>query len=256
MKVSNALKSELNRVVRNYNAKISRLEHSQDKSFLPKKVSTKELLNRVNSSAELRKELKSLQRFSRRGAEELYVNKAGLKMTKWERREIGIQVRATKKKLNRELQKLQRTNINIFGVDMRYTHAQMGTNTEKNLKAQIESISISKFENARFKSDIARLKDLTGKYNYRYGKKKKFIFRENYIEMIDKLGYELEESEKDELKNMIRKMSPTEFFDKFSSDEGMSEILLRYNARMDSSQLEFSATDTSLLEMLKDKLSK
>ena len=51
---------------------------------------------------ELNRIINSLRRFKKEGAEELYTTQAGEQMTKWERRELGIQSGIAVRRLKRE----------------------------------------------------------------------------------------------------------------------------------------------------------
>ena len=86
---------ELKRVVKNFNAKLSRIikKNPAIAEYLPPRVSYKELRENITNRKEFNRELNSLKRFSQKGSEEIVTAKnTGLKVTKWEKKEVGIQV--------------------------------------------------------------------------------------------------------------------------------------------------------------------
>ena len=64
---------ELRKAVKNFNAKISRLEKKdpQNKEALPEKITVKQIKELISTRQDLKRELNALQRFSKRGAEKI-----------------------------------------------------------------------------------------------------------------------------------------------------------------------------------------
>ena len=96
--------AKLSRAVRDFNKKINELKNEENKLYLPEEIEYKETKKEITTRRELNRVINSLKRFKKEGAEELYTTKAGEKMTRWERRELGIQsgiaVRRLKVKYN------------------------------------------------------------------------------------------------------------------------------------------------------------
>ena len=87
---SEADEAELKRVVKNFNAKLTRLANKdpQNKNALPERVSAAQLRDLIETRQDLNRELNALRRFSERGAEELVDvpdNDYNLKITKWQK---------------------------------------------------------------------------------------------------------------------------------------------------------------------------
>ena len=85
--------AELKRVVKNFNAKLTRLakKDPQNKNALPERVSAAQMKNMIETRQDFNRELNALRRFSERGAEELVVvpgNDYNLKITKWQKKEF------------------------------------------------------------------------------------------------------------------------------------------------------------------------
>lgn len=112
---------ELAKVVHNFNAKIKRLEKKNPelKEALPEKVSVKQLKNLIQTRKDLNRELRSLKRFSKRGAEEIITyGKNNITLTKWQKKEMSIQAgiinrRRTLKRIEYEQTELKRAQENL-----------------------------------------------------------------------------------------------------------------------------------------------
>lgn len=96
----------LSRAVREFNKKIRELKTEENKLYLPDEISYKETKENILTRRNLNATINSLKRFQKEGAENLYTTKAGEKMTKWERTELGIQARVAIRRLNKEYQEL------------------------------------------------------------------------------------------------------------------------------------------------------
>ena len=86
----------LAKAVRKFNDKRTRLlkQVPDLEEFLPAKLSTKELKKTIKTRRDFNNEINSIERFMRKGAEKPIVTKEGVKTTAYEKREIGIKVRA------------------------------------------------------------------------------------------------------------------------------------------------------------------
>lgn len=96
----------LSRAVRDFNKKIRELKNEENKLYLPEEVSYKETKENITTRRELNRVINSLKRFKKEGAEQLYTTQAGEQMTKWERRELGIQSGIAIRRLQREYNSL------------------------------------------------------------------------------------------------------------------------------------------------------
>lgn len=78
----------LGRAVANFNKKINKLQSEEKKLYLPDLKNYKDIKENIQTRRELNRVINSLKRFSKEGAEDLYVTKAGEQITKWERKEL------------------------------------------------------------------------------------------------------------------------------------------------------------------------
>jgi hypothetical protein len=103
--------SDLERVskeVKRFNDKITRTlkKHPELAGVLPEKINKKKFIEGIETRQDFNREIKSIGRFAQRGAEKVVSNKKGLKVTAWEKKEIGYKVGA----INRERAKVREKN--------------------------------------------------------------------------------------------------------------------------------------------------
>lgn len=97
----------LGKAISNFNKKINRLQQEENRLYLPNIIEYKEAKENITTRAELNRLINSLRRFQRESAEDLYVTQAGEEITKWERKELGLQSRIAQTRLKKELKQLQ-----------------------------------------------------------------------------------------------------------------------------------------------------
>lgn len=158
----------LARTVKNFNAKITRLEkkHPELKEFLPEKISVKDLKNNIETRQDFNRELKSLKRFSKKGVEKPVISKSGITTTLWEKKEVGYKVAL----LNRK-RKAEREKANVST-----EKGTMGTIENAGLnpkKYDINAIEPSSWE--RFKKNVEK------QIKSSYFDEKKELYKKNYI---------------------------------------------------------------------------
>lgn len=81
-------------LVRQFNAKITRtIKKIPDSvSYLPERISTSTLKNRIETRRDFNRIVNEYKRFLNKGAENPYYAQSGLTVTQWEKRETGIKV--------------------------------------------------------------------------------------------------------------------------------------------------------------------
>lgn len=120
---------ELERAVRNFNAKISRLAKSNAslKNVLPEKVSKRELKELINTRSDLIRELNALKRFSKRGAEDLVkapLNENEVFITKWQKEELNRRVGIINRRRKARALELGKLEATSRGEKLGYTVGQ------------------------------------------------------------------------------------------------------------------------------------
>lgn len=131
----------MSNTVRNFNAKITRTikKHPELKAFLPEKLSVKEVNEKIKTRQDFNRELKSYQRFLKKGAEKPIMSDTGIKTTTWEKREIGYKVAQINRNRTREAKR----------ADVSTTKGTMGSIVANNLKPKkynLDKIKASDWE--------------------------------------------------------------------------------------------------------------
>lgn len=83
IRYSKEFNKEIRQVVNNFNNKIKRLERNEQE-IIPDKESISELKQIYQDRRQLKRKLRQLKDFSKRGAEEVIITPGGAEMTKWE----------------------------------------------------------------------------------------------------------------------------------------------------------------------------
>lgn len=122
---------ELAKVVRNFNAKISRLakKNPQIKNVLPEKQSVRQLKELINTRADLKRELNALKRFSKRGAEKIVVvpnTDYNLTLTKWQKVEMNRRIGIINRRRKKRLEELENIEVESRGEAAGYTRGELG----------------------------------------------------------------------------------------------------------------------------------
>ena len=122
---------ELNRVVRNFNAKVKRLakQNPRQKSLLPDTVSAKDLKELINTRQDLNRELKALQRFSKRGSEEIVTidnTDYNIRLTKWQRTEMNRRVGVINRRRRERLELINNLDAKSGGKSLGYKVSDIG----------------------------------------------------------------------------------------------------------------------------------
>ena len=199
----------LGRAVAQFNKKVNELNREEKKLYLPETINYKEAKENITTRRELNRLINSLHRFQREGAEDLYTTQSGETMTKWERRELGIQSRIAQIRLQNELKTLNEPMENGF------SRVQMGSLRAREIEAQIKNLknieSAVGYEFNRLRERLSRM----GTSDYTM--KKAIVFRENYINEMKKYSHY------DNYDKLMKKLNsitnPISFFNFVSQNE-------------------------------------
>lgn len=220
------LNQEINRVIKNFNQKIARLE-KQDRELLPSKITKKDLKSGVYTRTELRRKLKELQRFSTRGAEDIIETSGGVRLTRYNYQNIKRENTRIKRNITREINRLRVEKPKIFGKTQTSTFSEMGDSDYLNLLARRKALEkdINKLSRDEFER-FTKLIEKTGR-NQQYMNN---IFKENYFDMLTDLAYYFDyDNEKlNMLKQKLMNLKPNDFFKLFKEDKSIRAILDYY----------------------------
>lgn len=199
----------LGRAVSDFNKKINELNKEERKLYLPEKIDYKEAKENITTRKELNRLINSLRRFQAEGAEDLYITGAGETITKWERRELGIQSRIAQTRLRAELKNLEKP------LESGFSRVQMGSIRAREIEAQIKNLK--QIETKRGYEFNALKRRIMSQGASDYTMKKAIVFRENYINEMKKYSHF---DNYDKLMKKLNSISnPVSFFNFVSQNE-------------------------------------
>lgn len=227
------LNNEINRIVRNYNAKIRRLENKNTDLSLPEKYS-RQVVNAMKESysnrSDLRRRLKELERFTARGGEKNITVK-GTTLPKHEYQTIRAYQSLVKRRTNLRLKFYETTTKTSVGKKGDVTLAQLGETDYLNLLAKKELLldkdisSLTKEERDKYLLSLranARTHDVK-------------MWKNNYLSMLMdtglSFGYDTEKLK--EIRNRLNKLTPTQIDKLISGENTIQNIIYHYNAIKD-----------------------
>lgn len=222
------LNQEINKVVKNFNQKIARLEKTEKDLILPEKISKKELKENYYTRTDLRRKLRELKRYSSRGIEETITTSGGVTLSKYELKNLQIESRRIKANLTREIKRLEVSTPKVFGKEQATTFSQMGDQYYLNLQARRKALEKGKITNLSKKQlqQYNKLLQKTRRNKEYYNN----VFKENYQNMLTDLGYfyGYDNQKLNELKEKINKLESDKFLKLFREEKSIQAILDYY----------------------------
>ena len=210
----------LGRAVANFNKKINELQKQEKKLYLPELKNYKDIKENIQTRSELNRVINSLKRFSKEGAEDLYVTKSGEQLTKWERGELGKQIKIAERGLKESAKALE------IPMKSGYSKAQMGSQEYREILANLRSLKNLELKKG---GDFTRMKERIAKYgNLDYKMVKATIFRENFKEALKQSGAENFENFSLLQKKMNRIKNPINFYEFIKNSNVFMDIFDYY----------------------------
>ena len=211
---------ELARVVQNFNAKLKRLEkkNPEMKNALPDKVSVKQLKELIHTRKDLKRELNSLKRFSKRGSEEIitYGNN-NIKITKWQKTELSRKIAIINRRRKARLEELEQTELTSRGKKVGYKRIEFGMGAlEKNEYRPMSVLTKSMTQADVKKKWESALKQVQSNWF----DKMDFQWRDNYITSLEQ---NYNPNDIADIIEMIKNMDIGEFTEKMRSEVGSFE---------------------------------
>lgn len=210
--------AELKRVVKNFNAKLTRLEKKdpQNKNALPERVSAAQLRDLIETRQDLNRELNALRRFSERGAEELVDvpdNDYNLKITKWQKKEMTRREVIVNQKRKRQLERVADIDMTSRGKSLGYKKGEIGMGKAERIALE----PVRAFTPSQNRRDLnKRFKQLRKESISTYWDKRNEIMRTNYIAEIER---NFPEALVKDVTERIREMDFDEFRKVFEAED-------------------------------------
>lgn len=213
---------ELKKAVRNYNAKITRLQKKdpKNKNVLPVKTSVAQMKNLIETRQDLKREINSLKRFSKRGAETIVEapnNDYSTKITKWQKTEMNRRAGIVNRKRAKRKAEIESTEVKSRGKKTGYTRGQIGMGKQEEQALR----PINAFTKSMTKADIDKKFAVLKKESQSvYWDNREMKHKQDYINAL-KQNYN-EENIKDVIE-AIEKMDYKEFRKVFDEEDPFFE---------------------------------
>ena len=224
------LNKEIERTVRNFNSKVTRLER-QLKRLVPEKISKRGIKESVTSRTDLKRKLKELQKYSERGVEEVITTAGGTIVTKYELDKMKKESIRLKKKISREINILKVEKPKVFGKKQAKTFAEMGDEYFLNLVARRKALEkeITKLSPEEFQ----RYKELLDKTEEKY-KEQSDKFKSSYYVMLTDLAYlyDYDQGKLKVIENKLMSLPTDKFLKLFNEDKSIKAIIEYYIMRV------------------------
>jgi hypothetical protein len=188
--------------VKKFNAKIyrERRKHPEIKELLPdtiKKADKQKMIEELKQMprSEFKKTIKSLDRFNKKGAEQIITSETGNKVTKWEKNEVSIMTGTLNRQRARERKEVENMEATSRGESLGMKRGEMGSerlNSLKPKKFNFNKIKGGK-EWEKFKESLKRQTSPTARnermelYKANYIGSAESVFGEHGRELIDML---------------------------------------------------------------------
>ena len=168
-----------------------------------------------------------MQRFSKRGVEDIIETKGGVRLTQYELSNIKRENARVKRNITHEINRLKVEKPKIFGKKQTSTFSEMGDTDYLNLVARRNALEkdINKLSSKEFER-LIKLIEKTGK-NQQYMNN---MFKDNYFAMLTDLAYyfDYDNDKLSMLKQKLMNLKPKDFLKLFKEDKSIRAILDYY----------------------------
>lgn len=195
-------KQKVTNTVRQFNSKITRLlkKNPALKPYLPDRINAKELTKNIQTRSDFNREINSLGRFLKKGAETPITTDTGLRTTQWQRKEIGYKVANINRQRTAER---KRANVSTF-------KGTMGSIQKNNLEPkQYDFNKIKPSDWDKFVQNVEK------QVKKNYFSEKNELYKQNYMTAISNV-FNKEDSSK--LLSIIQNIPAENLIDLFYSD--------------------------------------
>lgn len=222
------INNEINRIVRNYNAKINRLTKLDRDYSLPEKMtksSIQALKESVSNRADLRRRLEDLTSFTAKGGEKnIVVNNTTI--PKYQYENIKRYRKLLSRRINTKLKLYTTSKPKNRGKEEAATYAQMGDKDYLNTVAKKKLLLDKKIENL----SKGELDDYVELLQRNARTRSKDLWKENYIDILvdtaDTYGYDKVKT--DQIVRRIKNLTPTQMDKLFTSERVIQQIMYYY----------------------------
>lgn len=195
-------KQKVTNTVKQFNSKITRLlkKNPALKPYLPDRINAKELTKNIQTRSDFNREINSISRFLKRGAESPITTDTGLRTTQWQRRELGYKVANINRQRTAER---KRANVSTF-------KGTMGSIQKNNLEPkQYDFNKIKPSDWDKFVQNVEK------QVKENYFSEKNELYKQNYMTAISNV-FNKEDSAR--LSAILQNIPAEDLIDLFYSD--------------------------------------
>ena len=219
--------AKINRIVRNFNAKVRRLEN-QGIKYLPDKVSVADLKSTYFDRDNLKRRLSQLERFSEKGAEEIVQMSKGAKATKWQIETLKSDLAYLKRQYGKEISRYGNIKPTSMGKVQAVTYAQMGDPRYENLKILKKGLEkdITQMEQGDFNRFAKKVSS-----QIKRKERQKYVLWANYFTFLEDVAYKagIDEDLLNSVKDKLTKMDIDKFIEFFETEKAFSSVIEYYD---------------------------
>lgn len=218
------LSDKMNRLVKNYNAKIKRLA---GKGYeLPSKIAIKTLKSTTRNRADLTRKLRNLQEFTKRGGEKNIMVK-GRSIPQYRYKQIQRYRSLISRRLTAREEFNKTTRPTYEGREERYTLYEQFNEETRNIEAQrkmLLDVDYLDYSGAELSDYLEKLESNARTVNLSEWQK-------NYADMLLESGYvyNIPHQKLHDLREKVLDLSPAQFDKLFKTESTIKQILYYYN---------------------------
>jgi hypothetical protein len=211
---------KLETYIKRFNAKVyrTRKAHPELADIQPKpilKADKQKLIQEIKEKprAEFNKQLRSMERYGRKGAEKAITSKNGITVSKWELKETKLKYNQIEREKARELKVVENMDVTSQGKKVNLKRAEMGDERVNELKPVD-----FRFDKVKTPIEWQKYKDYVDKRTD-YANRMKLIesYKENYLKGLDEYG-----GYADDIKSLVNSLPADVVVDKFYSEQEAS----------------------------------
>ena len=205
--------AEINKVVKNFNAKVKRLE-AKEQEIVPEITSVKELKTIFKDRRQLKRKLKQLRKFSEKGMEKVLITPGGAEMTRWEFETGRADYIAAKRRITRTVKAGKTTTKSPF---LKNEELQNAEDKLSEMKKSYQEFTQSEL------NFINKLVDKELQHVYYEENFKVNLIRKFETIVHEKRGEDTKYNE--ELVRRLQKFTGAELLQIYKGEQGLSSIM-------------------------------
>lgn len=240
------LRTQLEKSIKRFNAKVTRLEKQDNNYILPEKLNYYNIVDTSKSKKDLVEKIQEIERFFKRGSEETITTKGGVDISRYEMENLRIESRKAKQRLTREINKLEKITPTSLGVKQDFTLKTLPSDRLINLRARRKSLEkdINLLSGDEFQYYIQKIES-----NKRRSRYRDLQYQESYIDkMLTKTGYMIGfDAEKlKEIRDKLKTLSTSEFLRFMETEKLVKEIQNDYDETQGKIKRNMNITQNSI----------